>query len=283
MANCNKIRTWLCTVAGGGHHQSYRQFLGNQPSSQTEDSPSEIQPAGIVVIRSNCPTCRCSVRRSLILVASSTSEPCAITRSARFSRPMKRRGASQSVPDRAVALSRDHDTIHCLLANSLGLGSSIKLVVLTSGSRQALRYIIRNTSFPPRVRAEAQLQLTQMHCYTRPTQIRNRCILGGKGRGILSDFKLTRVSEPMTQRDPILIKPVQLSHGGNGRKPSWREESQLVIHWPTGWRTTRGNVRLHIGLDGTGVVEGISWPFTIRICSNTTVQYNSNPNIMHED
>lgn len=60
-------------------------------------------------------------------------------------------------------------------------------------SRQALRYIIRNTTLPPRVRAEAQLQLTQMHCYTNPTQIRNRCILGGKGRGIFRDFKMSRV------------------------------------------------------------------------------------------
>lgn len=48
------------------------------------------------------------------------------------------------------------------------------------------------------MRAEAQLQLTQMHCYTNPTQIRNRCILGGKGRGIFSDFKMSRVS---IQRD----------------------------------------------------------------------------------
>jgi len=53
--------------------------------------------------------------------------------------------------------------------------------------------MIRNTTLPPRVRAEAQLQLTQMHCYTRPTQIRNRCIMGGQGRGILSDFKMSRV------------------------------------------------------------------------------------------
>lgn len=60
--------------------------------------------------------------------------------------------------------------------------------------RQALRYIIRNTTLPTRTRAEAQLQLTQMHCYTRPTQIRNRCILGGKSRGILRDFKMSRVS-----------------------------------------------------------------------------------------
>lgn len=59
--------------------------------------------------------------------------------------------------------------------------------------RQALRYIIRNTTLAPRVRAEAQLQLTQMHAYTRPTQIRNRCIIGGQARGVLSDFKMTRV------------------------------------------------------------------------------------------
>ncbi|RYO79929.1 hypothetical protein DL766_007429 [Monosporascus sp. MC13-8B] len=58
--------------------------------------------------------------------------------------------------------------------------------------RQALRYIIRNTTLPQRTRAEAQLQLAQMHCYTRPTQIRGRCLLGGKGRGILRDFKLSR-------------------------------------------------------------------------------------------
>jgi ribosomal protein S14 len=58
---------------------------------------------------------------------------------------------------------------------------------------QALRYIIRNTTLPPRVRAEAQLQLAQMHSYTRGTQIRNRCIMGGQGRGVLRDFKMTRV------------------------------------------------------------------------------------------
>ena len=63
-----------------------------------------------------------------------------------------------------------------------------------AGTRQALRYIIRNTALPQRTRAQAQLQLTQMHCYTRPTQIRNRCIMGGKGRGILSDFRMSRVS-----------------------------------------------------------------------------------------
>jgi small subunit ribosomal protein S14 len=65
---------------------------------------------------------------------------------------------------------------------------------MSPNHRQALRYCIRNQTLPARTRAEAQLQLTQMHCYTRPTQIRNRCILGGKGRGVLRDFKMTRVS-----------------------------------------------------------------------------------------
>lgn len=67
------------------------------------------------------------------------------------------------------------------------------LTRVPAADRQALRYCIRNQTLPARTRAEAQLQLTQMHCYTRPTQIRNRCILGGKGRGILRDFKMTRV------------------------------------------------------------------------------------------
>ncbi|KAK6429106.1 40S ribosomal protein mrp2, mitochondrial [Oleoguttula sp. CCFEE 5521] len=58
--------------------------------------------------------------------------------------------------------------------------------------RQALRYTIRNTLLPQRTRAQAQLQLSQMHCYTRPTQIRNRCIMGGKGRGVFREFRMAR-------------------------------------------------------------------------------------------
>ncbi|KAI4282523.1 MAG: hypothetical protein L6R38_002867 [Xanthoria sp. 2 TBL-2021] len=60
--------------------------------------------------------------------------------------------------------------------------------------RQALRYIIRNTTLPPRARAQAQLQLSQMHAYTRSTQINNRCIEGGKSRGVFRHFRMARVS-----------------------------------------------------------------------------------------
>ncbi|KAL5343427.1 hypothetical protein BJX70DRAFT_393991 [Aspergillus crustosus] len=58
--------------------------------------------------------------------------------------------------------------------------------------RQALRYIIRNTTLPQRARAQAQLQLAQMHAYTRPTQIKNRCVAGGIARFVFRDFRLAR-------------------------------------------------------------------------------------------
>ncbi|PBP15612.1 hypothetical protein BUE80_DR013648 [Diplocarpon rosae] len=88
-------------------------------------------------------------------------------------------------------------------AKKLDLGGFINIKVIRDHTkrkvfaqnepeRQALRYIIRNLTLPARTRAQAQLQLSQMHCYTRSTQIRNRCIEGGKGRGILRDFKMSR-------------------------------------------------------------------------------------------
>ncbi|KAE8356563.1 hypothetical protein BDV28DRAFT_126863 [Aspergillus coremiiformis] len=58
--------------------------------------------------------------------------------------------------------------------------------------RQALRYIIRNTSLPQRARAQAQLQLSHMHAYTRSTQIKNRCVAGGIARGVVRDFRIAR-------------------------------------------------------------------------------------------
>ncbi|QKX56531.1 uncharacterized protein TRUGW13939_03636 [Talaromyces rugulosus] len=58
--------------------------------------------------------------------------------------------------------------------------------------RQALRYAIRNTSLPQRVRVQAQLQLSQMHAYTRSTQIKNRCVAGGVARSVFRDFKIAR-------------------------------------------------------------------------------------------
>ena len=70
-------------------------------------------------------------------------------------------------------------------------------------NRQALRYIIRNTTLPQRTRAQAQLQLSQMHCYTRFTQINNRCIEGGKSRGVLRHFRMARVRAALCNMDGV--------------------------------------------------------------------------------
>lgn len=76
---------------------------------------------------------------------------------------------------------------------TLDNGRANVAVILMVLRRQALRYIIRNTTLPQRTRAQAQLQLSQMHAYTRLTQVNNRCILGGKSRGVFSDFRMARV------------------------------------------------------------------------------------------
>jgi ribosomal protein S14 len=96
--------------------------------------------------------------------------------------------------------------------------------------RQALRYIIRNTTFPQRVRAQAQLQLSQMHCYTRFTQIKNRCIMGGKGRGVFSDFRLGRVRITGAEgRNTTLTKfTVPVPSERACRKSAGCEEGKLV-------------------------------------------------------
>lgn len=120
--------------------------------------------------------------------------------------------------------------------------------MLCSGDyRQALRYIIRNTALPARTRAIAQLQLSQMHCYTRSTQIKNRCTMGGKGRGVLRDFKMSRVcptSLPGMDLELWLTVAsiVYVSNECSRRQYPRREEGQLVrgvlkpgLHGRTVW------------------------------------------------
>ncbi|QWW24661.1 hypothetical protein CA7LBN_003518 [Candidozyma auris] len=59
-------------------------------------------------------------------------------------------------------------------------------------TRNALRYIARNTTLPPKARLEAQLQLASMPKYTAPTQVKDRCIASGNSKWVISDFKLNR-------------------------------------------------------------------------------------------
>lgn len=101
-----------------------------------------------------------------------------------------------------IRIIRDHTKRY---RRSFPLSSSVNLIhagahyskvfAQYETDRQALRYIIRNTTLPQRTRAQAQLELAQMHAYTRRTQVNNRCIEGGKSRGVLSDFRMSRVSD----------------------------------------------------------------------------------------
>lgn len=59
--------------------------------------------------------------------------------------------------------------------------------------RQALRYMIRNTKLPESMRKRAVLELSQMSNYTRPTQIKNRCHMGGLSKGVFRAFRIGRV------------------------------------------------------------------------------------------
>ncbi|ODQ79684.1 hypothetical protein BABINDRAFT_161404 [Babjeviella inositovora NRRL Y-12698] len=56
----------------------------------------------------------------------------------------------------------------------------------------ALRYISRNTTLPPRARIEAQLQMAAMPNYTKIMSTKNRCTLSGRGRAVFRAFRLNR-------------------------------------------------------------------------------------------
>jgi small subunit ribosomal protein S14 len=59
--------------------------------------------------------------------------------------------------------------------------------------RRAYLYVARNETLPAQVRHQAQLQLNSFSKYARPTTVKNRCYESGRGRGIISEFALSRV------------------------------------------------------------------------------------------
>lgn len=61
--------------------------------------------------------------------------------------------------------------------------------------RRAYLFVARNQALPPQVRYQAQLQLNTFGRYTRPTTVKNRCVESGRGRGIISEFGLSRVRD----------------------------------------------------------------------------------------
>lgn len=141
-----------------------------------------------------CPRCLCSGLRSSTWAVLSTSRSSVTTPSGRCTSSTRQRGTFMGGRKKKKKRATTDFPFLSHHLYSIDIRDPSKNGILIIIYRQALRYIIRNTTLAPRVRAEAHLQLSQMHCYTNPTQIRNRCILGGKGRGIFSDFKMSRVS-----------------------------------------------------------------------------------------
>lgn len=99
--------------------------------------------------------------------------------------------------------------------------------------RRAYLYVARNTSLPPQVRYQAQLQLNTFDKYTRPTTVKNRCYESGRGRGVISEFALCRVSAATSHCGEVLtfcfnnIAPIPLK--GLARAFAWCSKGIMVM------------------------------------------------------
>jgi hypothetical protein len=102
-----------------------------------------------------------------------------------------------------------------------------------------------------------------MHCYTRFTQVKNRCIMGGKGRGVFSDFRLGRVgpsTDMSRHRTDTVAVPI------SNQRPRWKPpgctEGELVdLRWEEGavehvlyyeahiWHRAASSSRIHTDHD----------------------------------
>lgn len=70
--------------------------------------------------------------------------------------------------------------------------------------RQALRHVVRNTTLPQRTRLQAQLRLNALPSEQRMGQVKNRCLETGRGRGVLSEFRLCRYQFRLKALDGLL-------------------------------------------------------------------------------
>ena len=68
-------------------------------------------------------------------------------------------------------------------------------VLVNEVVRRAYLFVARNQTLSPQIRHHAQLQLNTFGKYTRPTTVKNRCYESGRGRGIMSEFALSRVCD----------------------------------------------------------------------------------------
>ncbi|PVU94334.1 hypothetical protein BB561_002631 [Smittium simulii] len=67
-----------------------------------------------------------------------------------------------------------------------------RTIVEKEAELMVLRYLNRNTDFQPRIRNQAQQALSNTTSAAFPTHASNRCLETGKGRGIMSKWRLCR-------------------------------------------------------------------------------------------
>jgi len=65
-------------------------------------------------------------------------------------------------------------------------------VLIYEAVRRSYIFVARNQTLSPQIRHRAQLQLNSFGREFCPTTIKNRCHESGRGRGIISEFALTR-------------------------------------------------------------------------------------------
>ncbi|KAI8921482.1 hypothetical protein BC831DRAFT_476929 [Entophlyctis helioformis] len=65
---------------------------------------------------------------------------------------------------------------------------------VTGYARQALRLVVKDQRNPLSVRVRAQIELQKLPRYSHPSAITNRCIVGGKTKGYLSEFRMSQIA-----------------------------------------------------------------------------------------
>jgi small subunit ribosomal protein S14 len=85
--------------------------------------------------------------------------------------------------------------------------------------RRAFKFVARNTTLPFRVRHQAQLQLNQFPAKSRPVAVKERCTETGRGRGVMTEFGLCRVSE---LRSSLMERPCPCERVLNGFSEQFR-------------------------------------------------------------
>jgi small subunit ribosomal protein S14 len=66
-------------------------------------------------------------------------------------------------------------------------------VKIKEHKRITLKSIQQNRSLPPKLRFFAQTQLGEQKTKSSPVQVRNRCVLTGRSRGVYNYFKISRI------------------------------------------------------------------------------------------